>query len=144
LAESERLLTIATVLEGVVGQRWSYGAEAAFCKAPYRPVLRTPKPRIRGVQSAVVVGPAGKEIHTDEHGRVRLQFFWDRDGTFDDNSSAWVRVSQDWAGAGYGSELIPRVGQEVLVAFLDGDPDQPLVVGRVYNAKMPAPYKLPD
>jgi phage-related protein len=106
--------------------------------------MLTPKPRMGGLQSAIVVGPAGEEIHTDEHGRVRVQFHWDREGKYTDESSCWIRVSQGWAGRGFGSVTIPRVGQEVLVDFLEGDPDQPVIVGRVYNGTAPFPYKLPE
>ncbi|MBI4705786.1 MAG: type VI secretion system tip protein VgrG [Deltaproteobacteria bacterium] len=103
----------------------------------------THKPVIHGVQSAVVVGPSGQEIYTDEFGRVRVQFHWDREGKRDDGSSCWMRVSQGWAGTAYGLVTVPRVGQEVLVAFFEGDPDEPVVVGRVFNHKSPVPYKLP-
>jgi type VI secretion system secreted protein VgrG len=90
------------------------------------------------------VGPKGQEIHTDEFGRVRVQFPWDREGKNDDASSSWVRVSQGWAGTGFGLITIPRVGQEVLVGFLEGDPDQPVIVGRVFNSAEQVPYKLPE
>jgi type VI secretion system secreted protein VgrG len=96
------------------------------------------------VQSAIVVGPSKQEIHTDEFGRVRVQFPWDREGKNDDGSSCWIRASQGWAGTGFGMIHIPRIGQEVLVGFLEGDPDQPVIVGRVFNATNPVPYKLPD
>jgi type VI secretion system secreted protein VgrG len=97
------------------------------------------EPKLYGLQSALVVGPQGGEIHTDEHGRVRLQFHWDRQGRYDENSSAWVRVASSWAGQGFGALAVPRVGQEVLVQWLDGNPDRPLVTGRVYNAaQLPA------
>jgi len=96
------------------------------------------------VQSALVVGPKGEEIHTDEFGRVRVQFHWDREGKRDEHSSCWVRVSQGWAGTGFGMMVIPRVGQEVTVGFFEGDPDQPVIIGRVYNAVNRVPYKLPD
>jgi len=89
------------------------------------------------------VGPAGDEIHTDEFGRVRVQFPWDREGNSDERSSCWVRVSQGWAGAGFGMMNVPRVGQEVLVAFMDGNPDLPIVVGRAFNATARIPYSLP-
>jgi type VI secretion system secreted protein VgrG len=131
-------------LEGLVGQKWTYSGETVLADEPYHPPMVTPKPRIDGVQSAIVVGPPGEAIHCDEYGRVRVQFHWDREGKYNDESSCWMRVSQDWAGAGYGSMLIPRVSQEVLVAFLDGDPDEPMIVGRVYNEKHKVPYKLPD
>ncbi len=112
--------------------------------APWRPAKATPRPRIGGVQSAIVVGPKGEEIHTDELGRVRVQFHWDREGKLDDHSSCWVRVTQGWAGTGFGMMVLPRVGQEVTVGFFEGDPDQPVILGRVYNAVNRVPYKLPD
>ena len=110
---------------------------------PYRPPHRTPKPKIYGVQTAIVVGPAGEEIYPDEHGRVKVQFHWDREGKNDENSSCWIRVSQVWAGAGWGAMQIPRIGQEVVVDFLEGDPDRPLIVGRVYHGANVPPYRLP-
>ena len=109
----------------------------------YRPPLNHPKPRILGSQSAVVTGPQGEEIHCDEHGRVKVQFHWDREGRGDDKSSCWLRVSSSWAGARYGGIAIPRVGMEVLVTFLEGDPDQPLISGCLYHKTNPAPYPLP-
>ena len=144
LKPGDKLLVSSFRLEGVVGQKWTYGGESVLAAQPYYPPRVTVRPRIEGLQSAVVVGPSGEEIYADEYGRVRVQFHWDREGNRDDNSSCWIRVSQEWAGAGYGSTLIPRCGQEVLVAFLDGDPDQPLIVGRVYNNIQRVPYKLPD
>jgi type VI secretion system secreted protein VgrG len=110
---------------------------------PFRAPWSTPKPRIRGLQSAVIVGPRGEEIHTDEHARVRVQFQWDRRGEYNDKSSCWVRVAQTWAGNGWGAQFIPRIGQEVVVAFLEGDPDQPIVVGSVYNGLQKPPFALP-
>ena len=107
---------------------------------PYRPLRVTPKPRIRGSQTALVVGKAGEEIWTDKHGRIKLQFYWDRLGKKDENSSCWVRVAQPWAGKGWGSLSIPRIGQEVVVEFLEGDPDQPIVTASVYNADQAPPY----
>ncbi|MBN6077111.1 type VI secretion system tip protein VgrG, partial [Aggregatibacter actinomycetemcomitans] len=101
------------------------------------------KPRVDGPQIAIVTGPAGEEIYTDNFGRVRLQFLWDREGKFDDHSSCWIRVTQPWAGKGWGMMAIPRVGQEIVVDFLDGDPDQPIVTGRTYHANMPLPADLP-
>ena len=109
----------------------------------YRPQRLTPKPEIRGPQTAIVVGPSGDEIHTDEHARVKLQFHWDRYGQSDENSSCWIRVSQAWAGEKWGSIHIPRIGQEVIVEYIDGDPDRPIVTGRVYNGDRPVPYDLP-
>jgi type VI secretion system secreted protein VgrG len=110
---------------------------------PFRPALSRPKPRIPGSQSAVVTGPAGEEIHCDEYGRVKVQFFWDREGKADEHTSCWLRVSSSWAGDRYGGIVIPRVGMEVLVTFLEGDPDQPLVTGCLYHKENAAPYELP-
>lgn len=109
----------------------------------YRPERKTQKHVMRGLQTATVVGQKGEEIYTDEHGRVRVQFHWDRLGKKDPDSSCWMRVSQDWAGKGFGAVYLPRVGQEVLVDFLEGDPDRPIVVGRVYNASQTHPWELP-
>ncbi|MDP2748089.1 type VI secretion system tip protein TssI/VgrG [Pseudomonas sp.] len=109
----------------------------------YRPPLNHPKPRILGSQSAVVTGPAGEEIHCDEYGRIKVQFFWDREGQADDKTSCWLRVSSSWAGDRYGGIAIPRVGMEVLITFLEGDPDQPLVTGCLYHAEHVVPYALP-
>jgi type VI secretion system secreted protein VgrG len=112
--------------------------------APFRPIRQTPKPVVHGSQSAVVVGPAGEEIFTDKYGRVKVQFNWDRDGRKDARSSCWLRVAQMWAGKKWGTMFIPRIGMEVLVDFLEGDPDQPIIVGCVYNADNMPPYTLPD
>ena len=109
----------------------------------FRPPRRTPKPFVQGPQSAVVVGPAGEEIFTDKYGRVKLQFHWDRYGKKNDKSSCWVRVLHPWAGKNFGAIHIPRIGQEVIVDFLEGDPDQPLIIGRVYNAEQMPPWDLP-
>jgi type VI secretion system secreted protein VgrG len=98
---------------------------------------------VQGPQTAVVTGPAGEEIHTDKYGRVKVQFHWDRYGKNDEKSSCWIRVSHPWAGKGWGSVSIPRIGQEVVVDFLEGDPDQPLITGRVYNAESMPPFTLP-
>ncbi len=110
---------------------------------PFRPALRHPKPKALGSQTAVVTGPAGEEIHCDEYGRVKVQFHWDRHGQADDKTSCWLRVSSSWAGDRYGGIAIPRVGMEVLVTFLEGDPDQPLVTGCLYHAEHVIPYDLP-
>jgi len=110
---------------------------------PYRPSLEHPKPRILGSQSAIVTGPAGEEIHCDQYGRVKVQFFWDREGQADDKTSCWLRVSSSWAGDRYGAIAIPRIGMEVLVTFLEGDPDQPLVTGCLYHKEHVVPYDLP-
>lgn len=102
-----------------------------------------PKPKVDGPQSAIVTGPAGEEIFCDEHGRVRVQFHWDRYNPKDESSSCWVRVSQAWAGAGFGNLAIPRINQEVIVDFLNGDPDQPIIMGRTYHADNTSPGSLP-
>ncbi|AKT42883.1 type VI secretion system tip protein TssI/VgrG [Chondromyces crocatus] len=142
------LLVTAFSSEGSPTREWSTTVQTVYAEHPYRPAAVTPRPLIHGVQSATVVGVKTgqevQEIHVDEFGRVRVQFPWDRDGKADDFASCWIRVSQGWAGRGYGSMVIPRVGQEVLVSFLDGDPDQPVITGRLFNALNPVPYKLPE
>ncbi|MBF8221910.1 type VI secretion system Vgr family protein, partial [Halomonas sp. 328] len=102
------------------------------------------RPRVDGPQVAFVVGPEGEEIHCDEHGRVKVQFPWDRYAAPDDTASCWLRVAQGWAGGGYGAMAIPRIGHEVIVSFLEGDPDQPLITGRTYHAVNTPPYALPE
>jgi type VI secretion system secreted protein VgrG len=143
---AQKLLVTEFDVAVAVDEEWHITGRAYFADpaTPYRPPLKTPKPTCYALQSATVVGPPGEEIHTDELGRVRVQFPWDREGHYDDDSSCWMRVSQGWAGASYSMFTLPRVGQEVLVAFLDGDPDVPIVAGRVHNANEPVPYKLPD
>lgn len=110
---------------------------------PFRPERITPWPHIQGPQTAVVTGPSGQEIHTDKFGRVKVKFPWDRHGPSDDGSSCWIRVSQGWAGTKWGQIHLPRVGQEVIIDFLEGDPDRPIVTGRVYNQHNEVPYDLP-
>jgi type VI secretion system secreted protein VgrG len=143
LAPDRRLLVTERTLEGTHEGLRPAACRAAFAVVPHRPRKKAPKPTIHGVQSAIVVGPPGEEIHTDEFGRVRVQFHWDREGERDDDSSCWMRVSQGWAGGGYGMIMLPRVGHEVLVGFFEGDPDQPVVVGRVFNNTARVPYDLP-
>jgi len=177
LKEDKPLLALRHRVTGKVADAssWRFEGAAVFTAAPYRPPHVTPKPRVYGLQTAVVVGPdvsplaaplnlqgaisavqklavegassadvlVDNTIYVDEHGRVRVQFPWDREHGFSSQSSIWMRVSQGWAGAGYGLFTIPRVGHEVLIAFLEGDPDCPLVVGRVHNAAEPTPYPLP-
>ena len=111
---------------------------------PFRPPRVTPVPSVRGVQTATVVGPSGEEIFPDKYGRVKVQFHWDREGQDDVNSSCWVRVATFWAGQQWGAVHIPRIGQEVIVDFLEGDVNQPIVVGSVYNADLMPPWTLPD
>nr|WP_239984490.1 type VI secretion system tip protein TssI/VgrG [Cronobacter sakazakii] len=110
---------------------------------PYRPAQKTPWPRTYGPQTAKVVGPQGESIWTDKYGRVKVKFHWDRLGKGDDTSSSWVRVSSAWAGQGFGGVQIPRVGDEVVVDFINGDPDRPLITGRVYNEASMPPWALP-
>lgn len=110
---------------------------------PFRPPQSTPRPKVAGLQTATVVGPPGEEIYTDKYSRVKVQFPWDRQGKYDDNSSCWIRVATIWAGKGYGVIHIPRIGQEVVVDFMEGDPDQPIIVGSVYNAEQMPPTNLP-
>ncbi|MBZ9936330.1 type VI secretion system tip protein VgrG [Mesorhizobium sp. BR1-1-16] len=117
--------------------------ELAPTSLPYRPPRLTRRPIMRGPQTATVVGPSGQEIYTDKYARVKVQFHWDRLGKKDQDSSCFVRVSQVWAGSGWGFIQIPRIGQEVVVDFIEGDPDQPIITGRVYNAAQMPPYALP-
>lgn len=133
-----------SLMTNSTGQGTTLSSQFSFipAKQTWRPYPLA-KPVMDGPQIAKVVGPAGEEIYTDAHGRVRLQFPWDREATGDDRSSCWVRVSQAWAGHGWGAISIPRVGQEVIVDFLSGDPDQPIVVGRTYNASSVVPNGLP-
>lgn len=177
ISGDHRFLVLGSRFEGEVAKAedWRFSAVAVDASHAYRPPRRTKKPRMFGLQTAVVVGentpteasavlPGGvgvlsetaldekraigrlvdEDIYVDEHGRVRVQFPWDREHSFGQDSSIWMRVSQGWAGVGYGMFAIPRVGHEVLVAFVDGDPDCPMVVGRVHNVREPAPFALPE
>lgn len=125
------------------GETYRVDCVVAPTALPYRPPRLTPYPVMRGPQTATVVGPLGEEIFTDEYARVKVQFHWDRLGKKDENSSCFVRVSSSWAGAAWGFIQIPRIGQEVIVDFLEGDPDRPIITGRVYNAAEMPPYALP-
>jgi type VI secretion system secreted protein VgrG len=132
--------------EGADSAECSYTNEF-FCipsSVEFRPRLRAQKPVVEGVQTAMVVGPEGEEIYTDEHGRVKVQFHWDREGQRNERSSCWIRVSQVWAGAGWGAMFIPRIDQEVIVDFEEGDPDRPIITGRVYHGTNTPPYALPE
>ena len=129
--------------EGSQPSRCECWFSAINAKQPFATARTTRKPFVQGPQTAAVVGPAGDEIYTDTYGRVKVQFFWDRLGKRDENSSCWMRVSQPWAGKGWGAVAIPRIGQEVIVDFLEGDPDRPIITGRVYNAEQMPPYELP-
>ncbi|MBO1073707.1 type VI secretion system Vgr family protein [Roseomonas marmotae] len=155
-APTERFLAIATEIE-VIGdlgegsghddsapQLYRSTIEAMPAITQFRPPRSMPSPMAGGPQTAIVVGRPGESITTDVLGRIKVQFFWDREGRRDDNSSCWIRVAQSWAGSGFGGLVTPRVGQEVVVNFLHGDYDQPLVVGAVYNGNNPPPENLPD
>jgi len=142
---------VLTSVDHEASQSWEKDAELAYSNrfvcipsdVPFRPPRHIPKPFVQGSQTAIVVGPSGEEIYVDEHGRVKVQFHWDRLGKKDENSSFWIRVGQLWAGGGWGAMYIPRIGHEVIVDFLEGDPDRPIITGRVYHGINKPPYSLP-
>jgi type VI secretion system secreted protein VgrG len=150
-ANQKYLLT--SVVQRAAGGDLRSGATAVFdhtCEfeaipigVPFRPGRLTPKPVVAGSQTAVVVGPSGEEIYVDKYGRVKVRFHWDRGDTANENASCWVRAATTWAGKNWGTIQLPRAGEEVIVAFLEGDPDQPIIIGRVYNADQMPPYALP-
>ncbi|RVT84122.1 type VI secretion system tip protein VgrG [Rhodobacteraceae bacterium CCMM004] len=129
---------------GAAHERYRSDFEAQEQSHPFRPQRLTPWPKIAGIQTATVVGPSGEEIHTDSHGRIKVQFHWDREGKNDDKSFVWVRVMTPWSGKNWGMIHIPRIGQEVVVDFEEGDPDRPIVIGMLYNADTMPPYELPS
>ena len=131
-------------VQGELTDSYTCSFQAIPGATPFRLERQTNVPLIRGPQTAKVVGPSGQEIYTDQYGRVKVQFFWDRVNPPDETASCWIRVSQIWAGAGWGSNVILRIGQEVIVAFLEGNPDRPIITGCVYNANNTVPYPLPD
>lgn len=150
---NQEYLTIWMHHEGVqplgqddAGGRHSYNNSFHCIPAsiPFRPARKTPKPVVEGSQTAIVTGPSGEEIYVDEHGRVKVHFHWDRIGQMDENSSCWIRVSQLWAGESWGAMFIPRIGHEVIVDFIEGDPDRPIITGRVYHGQNHPPYPLDD
>ncbi|CAB3727537.1 type VI secretion system Vgr family protein [Trinickia soli] len=148
--EDRQLVILTVAHSGQNNYQAGKGAASYSCsftcirkKIPYRPLLTIPRPTIPGPQTAVVVGPAGEEIYTDPLGRVKVQFHWDRLGEKNQSSSCWVRVGQPWAGKGFGMIQIPRIGEEAVVLFLDGNPDRPLIISRVYNAQNMPPWALP-
>ena len=151
-AENQEYLLTAVRHEAVEGSYEGNGQPTYYrnrftcipARVPFRPARTTPRPVVEGPQTAVVVGPKGEEIYTDKYGRVKVQFFWDRQGKKDENSSCWIRVAENWAGKNWGMIFNPRIGQEVIVDFLEGDPDRPVITGRVYNAQQMPPYKLPS
>lgn len=152
-AEGKRFLVVATDIElrspppesdgSVSGEVCRVGVTVIDDRVPFRPARITPRPSIPGVQTARVVGAGGEEIWTDKYGRIKVQFHWDRFAPGDENTSCWVRVAQSWAGAGWGSIHLPRIGHEVVVQFIEGDPNRPLVTGSVYNSDNMPPYPLP-
>lgn len=129
---------------GQGGREYSNHFECVPSTQSFRPARITPKPLVSGIQTAVVTGPKGEEIYTDEYGRVKVQFHWDREGKKDENTTLWIRCKQNIAGNKWGFMAIPRIGQEVVVEFLEGDPDHPLITGCVYNAEQMPHYSLPD
>ena len=144
LGPGRGFLVTACSLSGDPNGKWQCSCEAVSADAPYHPPVVTPRPKTSGVESATVVGPAGEEIHTDELARVRVHFHWDRESRMNERSSCWIHVSQPWGGSGFGGTALPRVGQEVIVDFLGGDPDRPVITGRLYTGLQTTPYKLPD
>ncbi|CAN7156372.1 MULTISPECIES: type VI secretion system Vgr family protein [unclassified Pseudomonas] len=129
---------------GVASAQFESSLTCIDAQQSYRPLPNTHRPIVKGPQTALVVGPKGEEIWTDQFGRVKVHFYWDRHDQSNENSSCWIRVSQSWAGKNWGSMQIPRIGQEVIVSFLEGDPDRPIITGRVYNAEQTVPYDLPE
>lgn len=127
-----------------VAAEYSNDFQCTPLDVPFRPARVTPRPVVQGPQTALVVGKSGEEIWVDKYGRIKVQFYWDQLGSKDENSSCWIRVSHPWAGKGWGAMWIPRMGQEVIVSFEEGDPDRPIITGRVYNADQVVPYDLPD
>ena len=134
---------LTRVSHAATAEAYSNAFEALPATAVVRPRRTTRKPVIPGTQTAVVVGKSGEEIWTDQYGRVKVQFHWDQKGKKDENSSCWIRVAHGWAGKSWGQMFLPRIGQEVVVSFLEGDPDRPLITGSVYNAEQTVPYALP-
>ena len=134
---------LSRVSHSATAEDYANSFEAFPAATVFRPRRTTRKPVIPGTQTAIVVGKSGEEIWTDKYGRVKVQFHWDQLGKNDENSSCWIRVAHGWAGKGWGTMFLPRIGQEVVVSFLEGDPDQPLITGSVYNAEQNVPYTLP-
>jgi len=138
----ENILDVLDVPEDP-SPRYSNTYECVPVEAPYRPEREHHQPRVYGPQTAIVTGPKGEEVHTDKHGRIMVKMYWDRESEADEGSSWWIRVAQTWAGPGFGSMTLPRIGMEVVVDFLEGNPDRPIVVGCVYNGENRPPYPLP-
>jgi type VI secretion system secreted protein VgrG len=133
-----------SVAHSLTFNSYSNAFQAVPADGVFRPPLITPRPRIHSTQTAIVTGKSGEEIWTDKYGRIKVQFHWDQEGKKDENTTCWIRVNQSWAGKAWGNLWLPRIGQEVIVSFINGDPDRPLVTGGVYNAEQTVPYGLPD
>ncbi|MDY6992959.1 MAG: type VI secretion system tip protein TssI/VgrG, partial [Pseudomonadota bacterium] len=142
-AEFNRSYVLRWVAHTLSLTHYSNAFKALPVELPFRPPLTTPKPKIVSTQTAIVTGPSGEEIYTDQYGRIKVQFHWDQEGQYDENSSCWIRVNQGLAGKTWGNLFIPRIGQEVIISFLNGNPDTPIVTGAVYNGRQPVPYPLP-
>ncbi len=143
-ADVNKTYVLQSVSHAATQETYTNSFTAFPADLPFRPPRVTPKPTISGTQTAIVVGKAGEEIWTDKYGRVKVQFHWDQLGTNDENSSCWIRVDYGWAGKQWGGIFLPRIGQEVIVSYLEGDPDRPLITGAVYNSEQTVPYTLPD
>jgi type VI secretion system secreted protein VgrG len=138
-----RTYVLRSVTHAATQENYTNSFEAFPSDLTFRPPRLAPKPVIPGTQTAIVVGKSGEEIWTDKYGRVKVQFHWDQKGKNDENSSCWIRVDYGWAGKNWGGIFLPRIGQEVIVSYLDGDPDRPLITGAVYNSEQTVPYTLP-
>jgi type VI secretion system secreted protein VgrG len=136
-------MVVRQVTHSATASHYSNGFETFLASIAFRPPRVTASPKVAGSQTAMVVGPSGEEMWTDQYGRIKVQFPWDRVGVKDENSSCWVRVSQSWAGVSWGAFFLPRIGQEVVISYVDGDPDRPLVTGCVYNSENTTPITLP-
>lgn len=143
-ADVNQTYVLQAVSHAATQESYTNSFTAFPADTPFRPPRLTAKPRIAGTQTAIVVGKAGEEIWTDKYGRVKVQFHWDQLGKKDENSSCWIRVDYGWAGKQWGGIFLPRIGQEVIVSYLEGDPDCPLITGAVYNSEQVVPYTLPD
>jgi type VI secretion system secreted protein VgrG len=143
-ADANATYVLRRVSHAATQEEYTNSFEAFPVAVPFRPPRATPRPVIAGLQTAIVTGKSGEEIWTDKYGRVKVQFHWDQKGKNDENSSCWMRVDQGWAGKSWGGIFLPRIGQEVVVGFEEGDPDRPVVTGAVYNAEQVVPYTLPD
>ena len=143
-ADVNQTYVLQSVSHAATQESYTNSFTAFSADVPFRPPRHTAKPRIAGTQTAIVVGKAGEEIWTDKYGRVKVQFHWDQLGKNDENSSCWIRVDYGWAGKQWGGIFLPRIGQEVIVSYLEGDPDRPLITGAVYNNEQVVPYTLPD